>query len=99
MVNIDLNDKEYEINVRNYLGISKKQLRIQFILGDLLKLIIYTIISLLTFSLIILFLNLSITSLNFSDLKLKLVYFLLPILILALIYIIDSILATKKIKN
>lgn len=40
MVNIDLNDKEYEINVRNYLGISKKQLRIQFILGALLKLII-----------------------------------------------------------
>lgn len=99
MVNIDFNDKEYEIHVRNYLGISKRQLQIQFILGALLKLIIYTIISLLTFSLIILLLNISITSLNFSDLKLKLVYFLLPILILALIYIIDSILATKKIKN
>lgn len=99
MVNIDFNDKEYEINVRNYLGISKKQLQIQFILGALLKLIIYTIISLLTFSLIILLLNLSITSLDFSDVKLNLVYFLLAILILALIYIIDSTLATKKIKN
>lgn len=99
MVNIDFNDKEYEIKVRNYLGITKRQLGIQFILGALLKLIIYTIISLLTFSLIILLLNLSITSLNFSDLKINLVYFLFAILILASIYIIDSVLATKKIKN